>query len=180
MNGCPAAKLHASQYIIAAVLLVLAVGLWRLQVPGGDGGIGCSPSRTGFGRSRCSRREARKIFDREGRIIVDNYPSGELPTWCGSQQKNLRSGYSNDRRRAANLPTEQYRRHCGGFASAPKYQPIPLQQDDTQDEQAFIEAHRNELPELENAAMSSGGCIHGDGFAAPPDGVCRRSEREQT
>ena len=32
---------------------------------------------------------------------------------------------------------------------APKYQSIPLKQDITPDEQAFIEAHRNELPELE-------------------------------
>ena len=35
------------------------------------------------------------------------------------------------------------------YAASPKYESIPLKQDITPDEQAFIEAHRNELPELE-------------------------------
>jgi penicillin-binding protein 2 len=35
------------------------------------------------------------------------------------------------------------------YRAAPGYQPIPIKQDITADEQAFIEAHRNELPELE-------------------------------
>ncbi len=35
------------------------------------------------------------------------------------------------------------------FRSEPGYQPIPIKQDVTADEQAFIAAHRNELPELE-------------------------------
>ena len=38
---------------------------------------------------------------------------------------------------------------CIVTASSPGYQPIPIKQDVTADEQAFIEAHRNELPELE-------------------------------
>ena len=35
------------------------------------------------------------------------------------------------------------------YRTAASYQPIPIKQDITADEQAFIEAHRNELPELE-------------------------------
>ena len=35
------------------------------------------------------------------------------------------------------------------YRAAPGYQPIPIKQEVTADEQAFIEAHRNELPELE-------------------------------
>ena len=35
------------------------------------------------------------------------------------------------------------------YRSEPGYQPIPIKQDVTADEQAFIAAHRNELPELE-------------------------------
>ena len=35
------------------------------------------------------------------------------------------------------------------YRAAPGYQPIPIKQDISADEQAFIEAHRNELPELE-------------------------------
>ena len=47
------------------------------------------------------------------------------------------------------LTVEQIEATMRRFEFAPKYQPIPLKQDITPDEQAFIEAHRSELPELE-------------------------------
>ncbi len=37
---------------------------------------------------------------------------------------------------------------CATFTFAPAYQPIPIKLDVTADEDAFIESHRNELPEL--------------------------------
>src|ERR1700712_3832906 len=68
-----AAKLHASQYVIAAVLLVLAVGLWRLQV------LGATGYRVLAEQNRIRKvpvlAPRGKIFDREGRVIVSNYPS---------------------------------------------------------------------------------------------------------
>ena len=48
-----------------------------------------------------------------------------------------------------NLDLEQLRATLRRYRAAPGYQPIPIKQDITADEQAFIEAHRNELPELE-------------------------------
>ena len=51
--------------------------------------------------------------------------------------------------RGLNLPIEQIQASLRRYGSQPKYESIPLKQDITQDEQAFIEAHRNELPELE-------------------------------
>src|SRR3978361_2529680 len=81
-----AAKLHASQYIIAAVLLVLAVGLWRLQV------LGATGYRVLAEQNRIRKvpvlAPRGKIFDREGRIIVDNYPSVSCYL-MRDQQKNF-------------------------------------------------------------------------------------------
>jgi penicillin-binding protein 2 len=51
--------------------------------------------------------------------------------------------------RGLDLTVDQIQSTLRHYQSAPKYQPIPLKQDITEDEQAFIEAHRNELPELE-------------------------------
>ncbi len=48
------------------------------------------------------------------------------------------------------LDVDQLRAQLRHFRVAPGYQPIPIKQDITADEQAFIEAHRNELPELRN------------------------------
>ena len=47
------------------------------------------------------------------------------------------------------MTTEQLESTLAHYALAPKYQPIPLKQDITPDEVEFIEAHRDELPELE-------------------------------
>ena len=68
-----AIRLTAAQYMILAIFLVLAYGLWRLQV-----------MQSGYYASAAEKNRIRnvpilaprgKILDREGRIIVDNYPS---------------------------------------------------------------------------------------------------------
>ena len=68
-----AAKLHVAQYVVALVLFVLGVGLWRLQV------LGATNYRVLAEQNRIRKvpvlAPRGKIFDREGRIIVDNYPS---------------------------------------------------------------------------------------------------------
>ena len=137
--------MHASQYIIAAVLLVLAVGLWRLQI------LGASGYRVLAEQNRIRKvpvlAPRGKIFDREGRIIVDNYPSVSCYI-MREQQKNLEADLPLIAA-GLHIPVEQIEATLKHFAYAPKYQPLPLKQDITQDEQAFIEAHRNELPELQ-------------------------------
>src|SRR5260370_1368358 len=47
------------------------------------------------------------------------------------------------------LNTEEVRQRIRRFSSMPQYQPIFLKEDITPDELAFIEAHKNEFPELE-------------------------------
>ena len=140
-----ALKLHASQYIITAVLLVLTIGLWRLQV------LGAQNYRVLAEQNRIRKEPVLaprgKIFDREGRIIVDNYPSVSC-YMLRESQKN----YEADLPMIAeglHIPVEQIQATLRRYANAPQYQLLPLKQDITQDEQAFIEAHRNELPELE-------------------------------
>ncbi|MBE7158658.1 MAG: penicillin-binding protein 2, partial [Rhodospirillales bacterium] len=67
------AKLAVTQYVVALVLLVLGIGLWRLQV------LGASEYRVLAEQNRIRKvpvLAARgRILDREGRVIVDNYPS---------------------------------------------------------------------------------------------------------
>src|SRR5579875_1546864 len=67
------AKLVTTQYVVALVLLVLGIGLWRLQV------LGAAEYRVLAEQNRVRKvpvLAARgRILDREGRVIVDNYPS---------------------------------------------------------------------------------------------------------
>jgi len=140
-----AVKLHAMQYVVVLVLAMLAAGMWRLQIVGVDNY-----------RLLAEANRIRKIpvlaprgrlFDREGRIIVDNYPS--VSCYLLREQGRDLTADIPLIARALDLPVDQIEATMRHYASAPKYQPIPLKQDITEDEQAFIEAHRNELPELE-------------------------------
>jgi penicillin-binding protein 2 len=140
-----AGKLHAAQYIIAMVLLVLSVGLWRLQV------IGAETYRAMADENRIRKvpvlAPRGRIFDREGRILVDNYPSVScylLPQQVKDLNKDLP-----EIARGLDLTVAQIQATLKKYRYAPRFQPLPLKQDITPDEQAFVEAHRNELPELQ-------------------------------
>jgi len=154
-------KLHATQYVIVLILGILVIGLWRLQVLDVDNY-----------RSLAEANRVRKvpvlaprgrIFDREGRLIVDNYSS----TSCFLIRDQVRDADSELPRIAAGLhiPLDQLQATLKRFAVAPKYQPIPIKQDITPDEQAFIAAHRDALPELETLEEQRR-LYPRDGFAA--------------
>jgi penicillin-binding protein 2 len=140
-----ATKLHATQYVVVLVLAILAAGMWRLQI------LGVTNYRLLADANRVRKipvvAPRGKIFDREGRILVDNYPSVSCYL-LREQAKNLDADVPMIAR-GLDLPVEQVQASLRRYASQPKYVPIPLKQDITPDEQAFIEAHRNELPELE-------------------------------
>lgn len=140
-----AVKLHVSQYVIAFVLVVLGCWLWRLQILGADNyRVLAEQNRI---RKEPVLAPRGRIFDREGRILVDNYPSVSC-FLLRDQQKNLEADLPLIAA-GLHMPVEQIQAVLKHFQAAPKYQALPLKQDITPDEQAFIEAHRNELPELE-------------------------------
>jgi penicillin-binding protein 2 len=139
------AKLSVAQYVVTAVLLVLGAGLWRLQV------LGASNYRVLAEQNRIRKvpvlAPRGRIFDREGRIIVDNYPSVSC-FLVREGQKNLDTDLPLIAT-GLDMTVDQVRSVIRHYETAPKYQPIPLKQDITPDEQAFIAAHRDDLPELE-------------------------------
>src|SRR5271165_3564763 len=140
-----AIRLTAVQYIILAIFLILAYGLWRLQV-----------MRSGEYAQLAEKNRIRnvpilaprgKILDREGRIIVDNYPSFSV-LLLRDQNRNL----DVDAEKIASglhMPPDELRARLRRMAAAPGYQPLFLKDDITPDELAFIESHRADLPELD-------------------------------
>jgi penicillin-binding protein 2 len=141
----PAFKLTIVQYVIVAILLVLISGLWRLQV------IGAQNYRTLAEQNRIRKvpilAPRGKLLDREGRLLVDNYPSVSC-FLIREPGRDLRADFPLISR-GLHMTTDQLESVLTHYALAPKYQPIPLKQDITPDEVEFIEAHRDELPELE-------------------------------
>src|SRR5579885_843208 len=69
----PTAKLAAVQYVILLVIAVLVLRLWDLQVRGLEKYENLAEQNRVRKVPILAPRG--KIYDREGRIIVDNYPS---------------------------------------------------------------------------------------------------------
>jgi len=138
-------KSAAVQYGILVIMLALGAGLWRLQV------LGASNFRELAEQNRIRKvpilAPRGKLFDRENRLIVDNYPSVSC-FLVREQNKNVDADLPIIAQ-GLHLDLDQLRQTLKHFRGTAGYQPIPIKQDITADEQAFIEAHRNELPELE-------------------------------
>jgi penicillin-binding protein 2 len=138
-------RLTAAQYIILGIFLVLAYGLWRLQVMQSDYyALAAEKNRI---RNVPILAPRGKILDREGRTIVDNYPSfSALLLRDSSRDLNADADLI---AQGLHLDPNEVHARIRHFASLPQYQPIFLKEDITPDELAFIDAHRNELPELD-------------------------------
>src|SRR5208282_3422421 len=138
-------RLTAVQYVILAIFLVLAYRLWLLQVMQSDEyALLAEKNRV---RNVPILAPRGKILDREGRVIVDNYPSfSALLLRDSSRDLNADADAI---ARGLHLNPDEVRQRMRRSSWMPQYQPIFLKEDITPDELAFIESHRNELPELD-------------------------------
>src|SRR5438552_7509805 len=139
------ARLTAVQYIILSIFFVLAYGLWRLQVAQSD--LYSSLAEKNRVRNVPILAPRGLILDREGRTIVKNYPSFTALLLRDSSRDRLAD--SDVIAHGLHMDPKEMRERIRKFSTMPQYQPIYLKDDITQDELAFIEAHRNELPELD-------------------------------
>lgn len=140
-------RLSVVQYLALAIFLIISYGLWSLQI-----------RKSGEYESLALQNRVRKvpilaprgkILDREGRLVVDNYPSVSA-LLLRDQVRDLGA----DARKIADglhIPVEEIldKVRRAQLSRAAAYQPIIIKDDITPDENAFIEAHRDEFPELE-------------------------------
>src|SRR5579884_3586722 len=157
----PSLKLTVVQYAIVGIFLVLIFGLWRLQV------VGAENYRALAEANRIRKvpilAPRGKLFDREGRLIVDNYPS--VSCCLVREQGHDITPDLPLIARGLHMTVDQIDAVLKKYRAAPKYQPLPLKQDITPDEVEFIEAHKDELPELDTI-QEQRRLYPKDGFAA--------------
>ena len=139
----PQFKLTAVQYVILAVMVILIFRLAKLQVAGTE------KYETLAERNRIRTipilAPRGRILDREGRVIVDNYPSFSV-LLLKDQTRDVNADVERIAS-ALHMSPETVRERLRRFAYAPQAQ--VLKDDITPDELAFVESHRIELPELE-------------------------------
>jgi penicillin-binding protein 2 len=143
----PQTKFSVVQYVILAVFIVLAYGLWILQVRKTDEYV--TRSEQNRIRQVPILAPRGKIYDRDGQLIVDNYPSfSALLLRDQVRDLNADAGKIAD---GLHIPVQEVidkvRRYQ--LARKPAFEPIIIKDDITPDERAFIESHRDEFPELE-------------------------------
>src|ERR1700687_471440 len=138
-------RLTAVQYIVLAVFLVLVYGLWRRQVVQSE--FCAALAEKNKTREVPILAQRGKILDRDGRVIVDNYPSFTALLLRDST-RDL-TGDADLIAQGLHLDPKEVRERLRKFGGTPQYHPIYLKEDITPDDLAFIESHRNELPELD-------------------------------
>jgi len=138
-------RLTVVQYLILAVFLVLAYGLWRLQVSQSD--YYSAAAEQNRIRNVPILAPRGRIVDRNGRIIVDNYRSVTALLMRDSSRDLMTD--SDEIASGLHMDPKEVKEKIRRFAFTPQYQPIYLKEDITPDEEAFIEAHKLELPELD-------------------------------
>jgi len=146
----PQNRLTGVQYVILGIFALLAFGLWRLQI------IQQEKYETQAQMNRVREvpilAPRGKILDREGRIIVDNYPSFSALLLRDQKQTTFEPDLDGI---AAGLHLDpvELRQRVKRLMALPGFNPIFIKYDVTPDELAFIESHRNEYPELDTITV---------------------------
>ncbi len=142
----PSHRFTIVQYALLAMFVLLAYGLWRLQVSGR--GRYAELAERNRVRTIPVLAPRGRILDRQGRILVDNYPS-----FSALLLREQGPVPEDDLRKIAEglrITVEEIRarlRKVG--ARKNRFAPVVIKEDITADELAFLEAHRAELPHLD-------------------------------
>ncbi len=154
-----AAKVAFFQYFSVAIFVFLIASFWDLQVR--------NPEYYSEAALRNSVKSIPllaprgKILDRDGRVIVDNYPSYSVMIDRQVYKPEHLAGIAE----GLNMDFDDLSTRMRRFEREPKYRPIIIKQELSRAELAFIDAHhdRGAYPELE--------LIHVDRRLYPQGGI---------
>jgi penicillin-binding protein 2 len=140
-------KIAFFQYFMVAVFLFLLSGFWVLQVR--DPAIYQERALQNSIKAIPVLAPRGKILDRDGRVIVDNHSSFSLYL----SRENLKMEHLKPIAEGLNLEYDSLVTRVRRFKSRgePQYHPIPIKEELTPAELAFVESHKDEntFPELE-------------------------------
>jgi penicillin-binding protein 2 len=144
-NRLPQERLAASSYVIVGMITLLLLGFWKLQVVDSDK-YGQMAERNRV-RSIPIIAPRGRMLDRDGRVLVDNYPSFSvllLRDDMAAVEKNLPAIAD-----GLGLSLGDLKDQLSNTGALPKFQPIVIKPEATPGDVAFIESHRADIPLLE-------------------------------
>jgi penicillin-binding protein 2 len=144
-NRLPQERLAAASYVIVGMITLLLLGFWKLQIIDSDK-YGQMAERNRV-RSIPIIAPRGRMLDRDGRVLVDNYPSFSvllLRDDMAAVEKSL-SVIAD----GLGLSIDDLHEQLTNTAKLPKFQPIVIKPEATPADVAFIESHRADIPLLE-------------------------------
>ena len=141
----PQTRLAFASYFIFGMMGLLLLGFWKLQIVESDRYAQLAE----LNRIRTIPVIAPRgtVLDREGRVLVDNYPSFSVLLLRDDAQEverllpQIADGMS--------LPLDDLRQQLEEARSLPRFQPIVIKPEASPADIAFIESHRADVPVLE-------------------------------
>jgi penicillin-binding protein 2 len=158
----PQGRLALVSYLSVALVVTLLVGFWKLQVV-----------QSGHFADLAERNRIRYIpiiaprgamLDREGRVLVDSYPSFSIlllrdePKLLEKSLPQIEEGLG--------ITKEDLQQQLEAAKFEPKFQPIVIKPAASQGDIAFVESHRADLPVLELMMVQRRRYPHADMLAS--------------
>ena len=173
-NRLPQARLAIASYIIVGMVGLLLLGFWKLQVVDSDKyGVMAERNRV---RSIPIIAPRGRMLDRDGRVLVDNYPSFSIlllrddPALIGKNLPAVANGLG--------LDINDLKDQLEATKALPKFQPIVIKPEATDADVAFIESHRADIPLLEMLMVQRRRYLPG-GFMAHASGYVGEVSEQQ-
>jgi penicillin-binding protein 2 len=141
----PQGRLIILTWLFVGMVVLLLVGFWKLQV-----------IQSGHFSELAERNRIRSIpiiaprgrmLDREGRLIVDNYPSFSILLL--REDAKLLERSLPQVADGLGIPMDELKKDIEVSRAQPKFQPIVIKPEASEADIAFIESHRADLPVLE-------------------------------
>jgi penicillin-binding protein 2 len=173
-NRLPQERLAAASYVIVGMIGLLLLGFWKLQVIDSER-YGQMAERNRV-RSIPIIAPRGRMLDRDGRVLVDNYPSFSVLLLRDDQtevDKDLPAIAD-----GLGLSLEDLKEQLDSTKNLPRFQPIVIKPEATPGDVAFIESHRADIPLLEMLMVHRRRYLPG-GFMAAASGYVGEVSEQQ-
>src|SRR5580692_7914071 len=141
----PTERLAVVSYVIVGMISVLLFGFWKLQIIDSD--RYAQMAERNRVRSIPIIAPRGSMLDREGRVLVDNYPSfsvlllRDAPEQVDKLLPQIADGLG--------MTLDDVKQQIEASRAMPKFQPIVIKPEASPSDIAFIESHRVDIPVLE-------------------------------
>jgi penicillin-binding protein 2 len=158
----PQGRLAVVSYVIVGMIALLLFGFWKLQIVDSD--RYAQMAERNRIRSIPIIAPRGSMLDREGRVLVDNYPSFSVlllrddPELVEKLLPQIADGLG--------MTLEEVNQQIEASRDMPKFQPIVIKPEASPSDIAFIESHRADIPVLEMLMVHRRRYPYGDMLAS--------------